>query len=119
MIRNFQFGRLRVRRIVLGPRARTSAAAATSSATRFAGPSFASWGALEAHLTWWMGEAADQPVHGTTGEPPLARLAREEPAALPPEERPSAVRQLRELSHWVQNDACWNWTRTITACGGG
>jgi hypothetical protein len=43
MIRNFQFGRLRVRRIVLGPRARTSAAAATSSATRFAGPSFASW----------------------------------------------------------------------------
>ena len=32
------------------------------------GRSFASWGALEAHLAWWMREVADVRVHGTIGE---------------------------------------------------
>ena len=38
-----------------------------------AGRSFASWGALEAHLAWWMREVADVRVHGTTGGAPMAR----------------------------------------------
>jgi len=36
-----------------------------------AGRSFASWGALEAHLALWMREVADVRMHGTTGETPL------------------------------------------------
>ena len=71
-----------------------------------AGRSFASWGALEAHLAWWMREVADTRVHGTTGEAPIARFEREEAAALrPPNGRPP-FRQLRELTRRVQNDAC-------------
>jgi transposase len=71
-----------------------------------AGRSFASWGALEAHLAWWMRAVADQRVHGTTGETPLARFAREEAAALRPLNGRPPFRQLRELSRRVQNDAC-------------
>ena len=41
-----------------------------------AGRSFASWGALEAHLGWWMREVADVRIHGTTGEAPIARFER-------------------------------------------
>ncbi len=57
-----------------------------------AGRSFASWGALEAHLTRWMREVADVQIHGTTGEAPIARFGREEATALHPlNGRPSAV----------------------------
>ena len=49
-----------------------------------AGRRFASWGALEAHLGWWMREVADTRVHGTTGEAPIARFEREERQALRP-----------------------------------
>ena len=56
-----------------------------------AGRSFASWGALEAHLAWWMREVADTRVHGTTGEPPIVRFEREERQALRPLNWPSAV----------------------------
>ena len=46
-----------------------------------AGRSFASWGALEAHLAWWMREVADTRMHGTTGEAPmLCRKPRRCPA---------------------------------------
>ena len=49
-----------------------------------AGRSFASWAALEAHLARWTREVADVRVHGTTGEPPIARFERDEAAALRP-----------------------------------
>ncbi len=71
-----------------------------------AGRSFASWGALEAHLAWWMREVADVRVHGTTGEAPITRFEREEAAALRPLNGRPPFRQLRELSRRVQNDAC-------------
>jgi hypothetical protein len=71
-----------------------------------AGRSFASWGALEAHLAWWMREVADVRVHGTTGEVPMVRFEREEAAALRPLNGRPPFRQLRELARKVQNDAC-------------
>ena len=71
-----------------------------------AGRSFESWGALEAHLGWWMREVADQRVHGTTGEAPIARFEREERQALRPLAGRPPFRQLRELTRRVQNDAC-------------
>ena len=71
-----------------------------------AGRSFASWGALEAHLATWMGEVADVRVHGTTGETPIARFEREERQALRSLSGRPPFRQLRELSRRVQNDAC-------------
>ena len=71
-----------------------------------AGRSFASWGALEAHLAWWMREVADTRVHGTTGEAPMARFARAEATALRPLNGRPPFRQLRELTRRVQNDAC-------------
>jgi transposase len=42
-----------------------------------AGHEFASWEALEAHLGRWMREVADQRVHGTTGDQPIARFETE------------------------------------------
>ena len=71
-----------------------------------AGRSFASWGALEAHLAWWMREVADVRVHGTTGEVPMVRFEREEAAALRPLNGRPPFRQARELTRRVQNDAC-------------
>lgn len=71
-----------------------------------AGRRFASWGALEAHLAWWMREVADTRMHGTTGEAPIARFEREEAQALRPLGGRPPFRQLRELSRRVQNDAC-------------
>jgi transposase len=69
-----------------------------------AGHGFASWEALEAHLAWWMREIADVRVHGTTGEPPLLRFARDEAAALRPIAGRPPFRQLRELVRKVQAD---------------
>ena len=46
-----------------------------------AGRSFASFAALEAHLDAWMREVADVRIHGTTGEAPVERFARDEAAA--------------------------------------
>jgi transposase len=71
-----------------------------------AGRSFASWAALEAHLAWWMREVADQRVHGTTGEAPIVRFAREEAAALRPLGGRPPFRQVRELTRRVHNDGC-------------
>ena len=71
-----------------------------------AGRSFASWGALEAHLATWMRDIADVRVHGTTGEAPIARFEREERQALRPLNGRPPFRQLREFSRQVQNDAC-------------
>jgi transposase len=71
-----------------------------------AGRSFVSWGALEAHLAWWMREVADTRVHGTTGEVPIVRFEREEQQALRSLNGRPPFRQLRELTRRVQNDAC-------------
>jgi hypothetical protein len=69
-----------------------------------AGHPFLSWAALEAHLGWWMREIADQHVHGTIGEKPIARFARAETAALRPLDGRPPFRQLRELVRRVQAD---------------
>lgn len=71
-----------------------------------AGRRFVSWGALEAHLAWWMREVADTRAHGTTGEAPITRFDRDEAAALRPMNGRPPFRQLRDLSRRVQNDAC-------------
>jgi hypothetical protein len=69
-----------------------------------AGHDFPSWAAFEAHLEWWMREIADQRVHGTTGETPLLRFEREEPAALQQLDSRPPFRQVRELVRRVQPD---------------
>jgi transposase len=71
-----------------------------------AGHSFASWGALEAHLGWWMREVADVRNHGTTGEPPIERFRRDEAAALRRLEGRPPFRQIRDLIRRVQSDCC-------------
>lgn len=49
-----------------------------------AGRRFASFAALEAHLDAWTRDVADRRAHGTTGEAPGARFARDEARALQP-----------------------------------
>jgi len=73
-----------------------------------AGRSFASFGALEAHLARWMREVADVRVHGTTGEPPIVRFDRDEAGVLRPLNGRPSFRQMREVSRQVQSDACVN-----------
>jgi transposase len=53
-------------------------------ANAIAGRRFASWSELEAHLGAWTREVADVRVHGTTGETPVDRFARDEASALRP-----------------------------------
>src|SRR3546814_3757916 len=48
-----------------------------------AGRRFESWAAFEAHLARWSREIADRRIHGTTGEAPLVRFAREAAALRP------------------------------------
>lgn len=71
-----------------------------------AGHSFASWSELEGHLSWWMREIADPREHGTTGEVPLVRFARDEAAALQPLAGRPPFRQVRDLQRRVQSDCC-------------
>lgn len=68
-----------------------------------AGHPFASRGALEAHLVWWMREIADRRRHGTTGETPLARFEREAERLTPCTDRPP-FGQLRDLVRMVHAD---------------
>lgn len=49
-----------------------------------AGRCFASWGEMEAHLDAWTRDVADTRIHGTTGEAPGLRFARDERHALRP-----------------------------------
>ena len=69
-----------------------------------AGHRFVSWAALEAHLAWWMREIADRREHGTTGEAPLVRFARDEAARLRSIDGRPPFRQVRELARRVQAD---------------
>jgi transposase len=68
-----------------------------------AGRRFDSWAAFEAHLAAWSREIADQRVHGTTGELPAARFAREAQALRPLGGR-APFGQLRDLVRRVQAD---------------
>ena len=71
-----------------------------------AGHRFGGWAELEAHLARWTREVADVRVHGTTGEAPIARFARDEAAALRPLGGRAPFRQMRELTRVVQSDGC-------------
>ena len=61
---------------------------------------------MEAHLARWTREVADVRVHGTTGEAPIERFARDEAAALRPLSGRPPFRQIRELTRVVQADGC-------------
>lgn len=71
-----------------------------------AGRTFASWAALEAHLSQWLRTVADGREHGTTGEPPLERFQREEAAALRPLNGRPPFHWTRELTRQVHADGC-------------
>lgn len=68
-----------------------------------AGRRFETWSAFESHLAAWCRDVADQRVHGTTGELPAARFAREAPALRPLGAR-APFGQLRDLVRRVQAD---------------
>jgi transposase len=69
-----------------------------------AGRSFASWEAFEAHLAGWERDIANARVHGTTGEAPMVRFARDEAAALQPRCDRPPFRTCRTLERRVRND---------------
>ena len=69
-----------------------------------AGRSFASWEAFEAHLEAWTQEIAEKRIHGTTGEAPIARFAREEAKALKPAAGVAPFCATRELIRRVGSD---------------
>lgn len=69
-----------------------------------AGRSFASWEAFEAHLEAWSRDIADARIHGTTGEAPAARFARDEAVKLKSIDGIPPFRAARELSRIVQGD---------------
>ena len=58
---------------------------------------------MEAHLGWWQREIADRRRHGTTGEVPLERFAREAESLRPCAGRPP-FGQLRDLIRTVHAD---------------
>jgi hypothetical protein len=69
-----------------------------------AGLAFDSFAALERHLAAWM-VLADQRLHGTTHETPLARFEREERAALRPLPTRALPRREQRLLRTVAHDA--------------
>lgn len=69
-----------------------------------AGRAFESFAALEAHLAQWTREIADRRVHGTTGEAPMLRFARDEGARLKPLAQCGPFLAARELSRRVGPD---------------
>lgn len=69
-----------------------------------AGRAFDSFAALEAHLAEWTREIADQRVHGTTGEAPVLRFARDEAGKLKPPPQCGPFLATRELSRRVGAD---------------
>lgn len=71
-----------------------------------AGRTWASWAALEAHLSEWSRTVADVRIHGTTGEPPLERFQRAEAMALRPLNGRPPFHWTRELTRRVHTDSC-------------
>lgn len=66
--------------------------------------SFLSWEAFEAHLDRWEREVANVRIHGTTGEAPIIRFARDEIHRLKPLGEQPPFGSLRELTRVVGND---------------
>lgn len=69
-----------------------------------AGRAFESFAALEAHLMQWTRQIADLRVHGTTGEAPGLRFARDEAGHLKALPRCGSFMAMRELSRRVAPD---------------
>ena len=69
-----------------------------------AGRTFASWAAMEAHLDMWTRTVADARIHGTTGETPMERFARDEAQALKSIAGIPPFQVLREVTRKVQAD---------------
>ena len=69
-----------------------------------AGRVFESFAALEAHLAQWTREIADERIHGTTGEAPMLRFARDEAGKLKPRAHCGSFMAARELSRRVGPD---------------
>jgi hypothetical protein len=69
-----------------------------------AGREFESFAAFEAHLAAWTRDVADRRVHGTTGEPPIERFARDEAAKLRPLPACGPFMAARELVRRVGSD---------------
>jgi len=69
-----------------------------------AGRAFDSFAALEAHLAAWVRDIADARVHGTTGEVPRERFAREEAARLKPVAGVPPFLAARDLVRRVSSD---------------
>ncbi len=69
-----------------------------------AGRAFESFAALEAHLVQWTRQIADLRVHGTTGEAPGLRFARDEAGHLKPLQHCGSFMATRELSQRVAPD---------------
>jgi transposase len=69
-----------------------------------AGRSFPSFAALEAHLERWTREVADLRIHGTTGEAPAIRFARDEAGRLRPAEGIGPCLAARDLVRRVSAD---------------
>lgn len=63
-----------------------------------------SWEAFEAHLDRWEREVANVRIHGTTGEAPIIRFARDEIHRLKPLGGQPSFGSLRELTRVVDND---------------
>jgi transposase len=73
-------------------------------ANAVAGHRFASFAALEAHLAAWTRDVADVRDHGTTGEPPMVRFARDEAHRLRPLAGHPSFQPTREWLRRVQAD---------------
>jgi len=69
-----------------------------------AGRAFANFAELEAHLERWSREVADVRVHGTTGEAPAVRFARDEAGRLRPLPAKGPFLATRELVRRVAAD---------------
>jgi len=69
-----------------------------------AGHCFASWEAFEAHLARWERDVANMRIHGTTGEAPMVRFARDEAHRLKPLGGRPPFGSHRELTRIVGND---------------
>lgn len=69
-----------------------------------AGRSFATWSSLEAHLEAWTRDVADVRVHGTTGEAPMVRFARDEALQLRPADGIAPFTTARDLVRRVGAD---------------
>ena len=78
----------------------------------------AAWGG-EAHLAAWERDVANARVHGTTGEAPLVRFARDEAAALKPVADRPPFRACRMMERRVRNDCAATPTSRLVGGPGG